>query len=181
MSDRHDSIRPFYADWARFNQRMIEGLRNLTPEQLALRPAPQRWPMWATVGHTAGVRPYWLCGVFGEPGVEGTPFPDILTGLGWEDDLAHLRDAVELVGALETTWEIVDGVLERWTTTMLAEPVEVEVDGRKRVLSRRALLMRLVTHDAYHSGELSQTLGIHGLTQIDLWPPGSLEWREPGL
>lgn len=25
------------------------------------------------------------------------------------------------------------------------------------------------SHDSYHAGELSQTLGIHGLTQIDLW------------
>ena len=31
--------------------------------------------------------------------------------------------------------------------------------------------MRMLTHDAYHAGELSQTLGIHGLPQIDLWRP----------
>jgi hypothetical protein len=31
----------------------------------------------------------------------------------------------------------------------------------------------MFSHDAYHCGELSQTLGMHGLPQIDLWPPGS--------
>jgi len=29
--------------------------------------------------------------------------------------------------------------------------------------------MRLITHDAYHGGEVSQTLGGHGLGEIDLW------------
>jgi hypothetical protein len=32
-------------------------------------------------------------------------------------------------------------------------------------------LWRLFSHDAYHCGELSQTLGLHGLPQIDLWRP----------
>jgi hypothetical protein len=27
----------------------------------------------------------------------------------------------------------------------------------------------MFSHDAYHAGELSQTLGIEGLPQIDLW------------
>jgi uncharacterized damage-inducible protein DinB len=177
MTEQPNSIRPFYADWELYNHRLIEGIRVLTPEQLALRPAPERWPIWATVGHTAGVRVYWFCEVFGEPGADRTPFADMSDGLGWEDDEDHPRDAAELVGALETTWRIVDGVLDRWTPEMIAEPFECEVGGQKRILSRRALLMRFLTHEAYHCGELSQTLGIHGLTQIDLWPPGSLEWR----
>jgi hypothetical protein len=29
----------------------------------------------------------------------------------------------------------------------------------------------MFSHDAYHCGELSQTLGIHDLPQIDLWRP----------
>ena len=38
-----------------------------------------------------------------------------------------------------------------------------------RVHTRQSVLMRLISHDAYHCGELSQTLGIHHLPQIDLW------------
>ena len=40
-----------------------------------------------------------------------------------------------------------------------------------QVHSRASILQRLLTHEAYHCGELSQTLGIHGLPQIDLWRP----------
>jgi hypothetical protein len=31
--------------------------------------------------------------------------------------------------------------------------------------------MRLITHDAFHSGEISEILGVHGLPAIDLWRP----------
>jgi hypothetical protein len=32
------------------------------------------------------------------------------------------------------------------------------------------MMLRLLSHDAYHAGEVSQTLGMAGLRQIDLWP-----------
>jgi hypothetical protein len=41
----------------------------------------------------------------------------------------------------------------------------------RQVHSRSSILQRLLTHEAYHCGELSQMLGINGLPQIDLWPP----------
>jgi hypothetical protein len=31
------------------------------------------------------------------------------------------------------------------------------------------VLLRLITHDAYHCGEISLVLGSHGLGAIDLW------------
>ena len=35
--------------------------------------------------------------------------------------------------------------------------------------TRQSVLFRLVTHDAYHTGEMSLDLGSHGLGEIDLW------------
>ncbi len=43
-------------------------------------------------------------------------------------------------------------------------------NGQAQSHTRTSVLRRLFSHDAYHCGELSQTLGIHGLPQIDLWP-----------
>jgi len=34
---------------------------------------------------------------------------------------------------------------------------------------KAGLIMRLITHDAYHCGEISQVLGRNGLPQLDLW------------
>jgi hypothetical protein len=113
---------------------------------------------------------YWLCGVVGEPGAEMTPFPDP-TADGWEDDPEHPRTASELVVALDTTWAIIDGCLDRWTPEMLHETFERHAGGTVQIHSRGSILQRMLTHEAYHCGELSQTLGIHGLPQIDLWRP----------
>jgi uncharacterized damage-inducible protein DinB len=168
-----DSIRPFYQGWQTYNERLVDVIRPMSMEQLQLRPAPDRWPIWATVGHTAGVRVYWLCAILGEPGAETTPFPDPATELGWEDDEDHPRGADELVHALETTWAIVDGCLDRWTPEMLSETFTRDYAGTQQVHTRQSVLMRLLTHDAYHCGELSQTLGIHKLPQIDLWGPAT--------
>jgi len=163
------AIRPFYDRWPQYNRRLTEVVGAMSDDQLAIRPAPDGSPIWATVGHTAGVRVYWLCGVVGEPGAETTPFTDPLNGEGWEDDLDHPRGADELVVALTSTWAIVDRCLDRWTPAMLEETVERVYGDQRQVHSRASILQRLLTHEAYHCGELSQTLGIHGLPQIDLW------------
>ena len=162
------SIRRFYDRWPQYNRRLTALVGAMSDEHLAIRPAPERDPIWATVGHTAGARTYWLCGVIGEPGADSTPWPDPEGG-GWEDDLTHPRTAAELVVALDTTFAIVDGVLDRWTAEMLDDDIERRFGGAVQIHSRASILQRLMTHEAYHCGELSQTLGIHGLPQIDLW------------
>ena len=163
------TIRQFYPDWEQYNGRIVDVVRDMSAEQLALRPDPERWPIWATVGHTCGARVYWLCTVFGEPGAELTPFADAADGIGWEDELDHPRSADELVSAMVSTWQIVARVLDHWTPASLAESVVRDSAGRKSAHTRGSILNRLITHDAYHAGELSQTLGIHNLPQIDLW------------
>ena len=99
-----------------------------------------------------------------------TPFTDP-SGFGWEDDLEHPRGADELVDALDSTFRIVERCLDRWTLDMLADQIHRDFKGTEQVHSRASVLQRLFSHDAYHCGGLSQTLGIHGLPQIDLWRP----------
>jgi uncharacterized damage-inducible protein DinB len=164
------TLRPAYDMWPQYNRRLREVIGAMTSEQLAIRPAPDLWPIWAIVGHTAAARVYWLCEVVGEPGAETTPFQDAANG-GWEDDLDHPRSADELVGALDSTFAIVEACLDRWSPPMLADPIRREYAGSTQVHARGSILQRLFSHDAYHCGELSQTLGLHGLTQIDLWRP----------
>ena len=165
------SIRLPYDRWPQYNRRLRDVVAAMGPDQLAVRPAPDRWPIWATVGHTAAARVYWLCEVVGEPGIETTPFHDLARGTGWEDDLDHPRGADELVRSLDSTFAIVEGCLDRWTMDMLTDEVRRVFGGAAQVHTRSSILQRVFSHDAYHCGELSQTLGIHGLPQIDLWRP----------
>ena len=165
------TIRPVYDMWPQYNRRLRDVVAAMTDEQLAIRPSPDRWPIWATVGHTAGARVYWLCEVIGEAGAETTPLPDAASGIGWEDDLDRPRGADELVEALDSTWRLVEACLDRWTPEMLADAFHRDYNAEPQVHTRGSILQRLFSHDAYHCGELSQTLGIAGLPQIDLWRP----------
>src|SRR6185503_18267104 len=119
------SIRLFYDRWPQYNQRLRDVIAAMTDEQLAISASPEGMPIWAIVGHTAGMRVYWLCEVVGEPGADATPFTVPFT-VGWEDDLSHPRTAPELVGALDTTFAVIEGVLDRWTPDMLTLEVRRE-------------------------------------------------------
>jgi hypothetical protein len=165
-----ESIRAFYDMWPQYDRRLREVVEPMTAEQLAVRPAPERWPVWATVGHTAAARVYWLCHVLGERGAEATPWP-APTDAGWEDDLGRPRGSAELVEALRSSFAVVEGVLDRWSPGELGETIERRYGDAVQVHHRGSVVQRLFSHDAYHCGELSQTLGMAGLPQIDLWRP----------
>ncbi|HEX5239670.1 MAG TPA: DinB family protein [Candidatus Limnocylindrales bacterium] len=172
------SLTPLFAHWAVYNRLFVEGIRGLDAEELGLRAdvadaaTAAHWPIWAIAAHTAGARIYWLCVRAGEPGLDQATFVDAVTGDGWEDDLSTPRSAAEVADALAMSWTVIDGALARWTPELLAEPIAVESDGAVVHHTRESILLRLLTHDAYHVGEIALIQGIHGRTQIDLWPPG---------
>ena len=162
------SIGSFYEGWRKANTRLIGGVATLSDDQLALR-VPGYWPIWAIAGHVAGARVFWLCDVLKEVGAETTPFTDAAHE-GWEDHLEQPRGAAELIGALESSWKIAERCLATWTPEMLAE--EFAREGTAQIHTRESVLMRLITHDSFHAGEISIILGMHGLPVIDLWRPG---------
>src|SRR4051812_3589686 len=157
-----------YPDWPQHHGRLREGVRSLTPEQLDLRAGPDHATIWQLTAHVAGTRVYWLCGIFGEPGADGTPFADPF-GDGWEDDPDHARSGDELAWALDSTFGVVRDVLARWATDDLHVSADRTFGGVTVVHPRASVLNRLFSHDAFHAGEVSQLLGLHGLPEIDLW------------
>ena len=164
------TIAPLYRGWQLQNERLVARLRDLTPEQLQLPIGSPSWPVWASASHVAGARVMWLCNVFKEPGAETTAFGDLdLMHAGWEDDLEHPRGADELVHALESSWKIVGRCLSTWTPDSLEQEARRVREGEVQIHTRQSVLLRLVTHDAYHCGEMSLVLGSHGLGEIDLW------------
>lgn len=170
MTGSPGSIAASYADWAGYNRRMIEALRAMPAEELALRPSHDHWPIWAIAAHAASARVFWLCAVLGEPGAETTPFVDP-SGLGWEDQLDIPRSAEELAWAWESTWIVVRGCLDRWTPAMLGEAFRRQGRTAVTIHSRQSVLLRLITHEAYHAGEIALIQGMHGREPLDLWPP----------
>jgi hypothetical protein len=169
MAQEPASIRHLYSDWTQYRSRLVDGIRNLTGEQLAISAGPGHAPIWALAAHCAGARVYWLCGVLGEPGAGTTPFPDPWAESGWEDDLEHPRSAAELVHALESTGAIIERILDTWTLSDLEVEFQRAYGDIVQLHTRRSILLRLLSHDAFHSGEISQLLGAHDLPAIDLW------------
>ena len=163
------SIQPAYSSWPQYNQRLRDVVAGLTDEQLALRPTPDRWPIWATIGHTACQRVFWLCDFAGEPGAETTRFTDAGHNCPGDDDLENVLDAGQLVEALDSTFRIVEGCLDRWTLEMLEEEIRRPDYGPDWVHLRSSVLQRVFSHDVWHCAELNESLSRAGLPLIDLW------------
>lgn len=166
---RTPTIRPAYAMWPEYARRLRDVVAAMTEEQLAIEPAPDRWPIWATVGHTACQRVFWLCDFAGEPGAETTPFPDAGHDCPGDDDLEHVLTADALAEALDATFRIVERVLDRWTLDMLDEEIRRPDFGPDWVHTRGSVLQRVFSHDIWHCAELNETFRAAGLPQIDLW------------
>jgi hypothetical protein len=163
------TIRLAYDKWPGINRRLCERVGALTVAQLGITPTPERWPMWATVGHLACQRVFWLCDFAGEPGAETTPFTNAGYDCPGDDDLEHVLNAEQLVAALESTFRLVEGALDRWTLESLADVIRHPEWDESWVHTRGAVIQRVFSHDIAHIAELNETLGRAGLAQIDLW------------
>jgi len=167
MSDL--TIRPAYSKWPEYNRRLRDAVASMTEEHLAMRPSPERWPLWASVGHAACQRVFWLCDFAGELGAETTPFTNAGYNCPGDDDLEHVLSADALGAALDSTFRIVESCLDRWTLDMLDEEIRRPEWDETWVHTRGAVIQRLFAHDVWHSAELNETLASAGLPQIDLW------------
>jgi uncharacterized damage-inducible protein DinB len=78
-----------------------------------------------------------------------------------------LRSAGELVQGLETTWLLMQEAIARWTPDDWVQEYPGE-EGDPPVLTRAWILWHLIEHDLHHGGELSLTLGIHGIAAPDI-------------
>ncbi|HTG48302.1 MAG TPA: DinB family protein [Actinomycetota bacterium] len=168
MSDA--TIRPAYDSWPRYQRILRDAVADMSAEQLAFQPSPERWPLWASVGHLACQRVFWLCDFGGEPGAETTRFTNAAFDCPGDDDLEHVLSPADLVEALDQTFRIVEGCLDRWTIRMLEEELRSPPAwGDDRVHTRGWVLQRVFSHDVWHIAELNEVLGAAGASPIDLW------------
>ena len=67
------------------------------------------------------------------------------------------------------TFRIVERCLDTWTVDSLAEVLRRPEWDDSWVHTRGSVIQRVFSHDVWHGAELSETLGEHGLPQVDLW------------
>lgn len=156
------SLAVLYADWDLHHRRILAMITPLTPEQLLLRSAPHMWHVSGMAAHIVGTRAFWIHHIMHEG-------PPAMAGwLGLDDGPESDRTVERLVRGLSETWEMIAALLARRTVADLNDTFErVYPDGRVKTFTRQALLMRVLTHDAHHGGEISQILGMHGVKGLD--------------
>jgi hypothetical protein len=162
------TVRSAFPTWPEHNRRLRERIATMTEEELAYKPSPDRWPLWASIGHLACQRVWGLCDVAGAPGAAESPFPNAGWNCPGDDDLEHVWSSGALVDALDRTFAIVDWCLDNWTLESLEEVV-VHPDDPDRTRPRGVTLQRSYAHEIWHIAELNEALGAAGLEQIDLW------------
>lgn len=157
-------LAPFYAGWDVYQQHLVEAVAPLSSEQLALRAAPHLFSVGILAAHIVATRAGWLYYTLEE---RDERLPALAA---WNNpNLPALPSLAELVSGLQTTWEVIQAGLARWTVAdMTARFRDIDDNGEERFYTRQWVIWHLIEHDMHHGGELSFTLGMHHVPAIDL-------------
>ena len=158
--EQNATLAPFYQGWEQYQNLLVQAISPLSPEQLALQAAPSLRPVWLLAAHVIGNRVGWFQIVMGEGD------PALATFDPWDQDGAPPRTAAELVEGLEATWRMIQECLDRWTPADLDERFSWSEGGK--TWTRQWIIWHVLEHDLHHGGELSLTLGMHGVPALDL-------------
>jgi uncharacterized damage-inducible protein DinB len=176
VADDNATLTTFYSSWRAYQDRLKTALAPLTPEQLALRAAPGLRSIGEIALHIVGCRMFWLSEVLGEDGGEAmkayAPWNEAALGAPYASQSEFARvlgapipTAADLVRGLADTWRLMADCLARWSPADMQQtsPDDGEEGGTLVELSRARVVWHVLEHDLHHGGELSLTLGIHGL------------------
>ena len=156
----------FYNGWEEYHDGLVNAIRPLTPAQLDLRAAPHLWSIRTMLCHIVAVRAWWFHGWMGVGGAEFGPMMEFD-----EDAASTTRTAAEVVTGLDLSWQMVRAALQGWSAADLdaefQRPIPNDAGERPR-RTRGWIVYHVLEHDAHHGGEISLTLGMNGLSPIDL-------------
>lgn len=156
------TLQVIYANWRGYQEKLHDAVAPLTDEQLRLQPASHLWPVGQMVQHIVAVRAGWFSGTLQEEDAAMSEYME------WGQRHSPARDASELVRGLDATWAFIQARLERWTPDECAATFPDEWDGEVHQVSRHWVIYHVLEHDLHHGGELSLTLGLHGLAGLNL-------------
>lgn len=156
----------FYRGWEIYQGRLVKAIAPLDAAQLGLRAAPHLWSVRMLACHIVATRSGWFHWWMGEG---DSDFADLGE---WDEDGAPAdRPAKEIVRGLEETWEVMKSRLVRWTPDDLAKEFvrpKPNKAGERPARTRQWIVWHLLEHDLHHGGELSYSLGMHGVAGLDL-------------
>jgi uncharacterized damage-inducible protein DinB len=162
MAEENFTLTTFYTSWKAYQDHIKGALAPLATEQFELRAAPHLRSIGENAVHIIACRASWFTDFLGENGGA-----EIKVYTGWDEDTLKLGtrvpSAAELVQALDRTWQFMADCLARWSPNDMQQTFPDDWDGKRVDLSRAWVVWHVMEHDLHHGGELSLTLGIHGL------------------
>jgi uncharacterized damage-inducible protein DinB len=162
MTDDQALIPSIFQGWHQYQMALIRALEPLDAEQLALRAGPRLRPIGQIATHMIGARARWFYLLMGEGGAD-------FDAMGkWDRRGRRARTAAELVSGLERTWQGMQEAIARWTPADWQQTYPGEDASEPEIITRQWVIWHLIEHDLHHGGEISLTLGIHGLAAPDL-------------
>ena len=161
MTQQTTSLWHFYQGWNVYQSHLVKSIEPLTPDQLALRISPNLRSIGQIARHIVHTRANWLYNLMGEGGPEVVA----ITQWGYE---GNVPSAAELVRGLDVTFRAWQECLQRWTQEDMDYVFKGERYGQPYALSRQWVVWHVIEHDLHHGGELSFSLGAHGLSAPDI-------------
>jgi len=156
------SVATFYEKWKLYLDHVYEVIATLTMEQLALRAAPSLRSIGQNAAHMIGARIGWFTRFLGEP------WDELGSRDRWDRPGAPDQEAAELVHGLDTSFRLMSEALARWSSADMQKTFAQDWRGEHYDLSRSWVIWHLLEHDLHHGGEISLTLGMHGLQAPDI-------------
>ena len=153
----------FYTGWETYQDLLISALAPLTPEQLALHAGNELRTIGGIARHMIGARARWM-----HAALDNNVSAELDAMRRFDAADAPAYTAEELVTGLQTTWTAIRDAVARWTPAEMAAPFTRTRDDRTYTYTRQWVIWHLIEHDLHHGGEISLTLGMHGLVAPDL-------------
>ncbi len=155
-------VSTFFTGWQNYQNLLIKALSPLSPEQLSLQAAPTLRTIEEIATHMIGARARWFYMDMGEGGEQ-------FAELGkWDRKDMPLRSAAEIVEGLQETWKGMQAAIMRWSPEEWQQTYPGEDASEPAEIIRPWVIWHLIEHDLHHGGEISLTLGMHGLHAPDL-------------
>jgi len=156
----------FFRGYEVHQGRVVKMIAPLDQAQLDLAAAPHLWSVRTLACHIIAARAWWFNSWMGEGPEEFGRMTD------WDEYQAlATRPAAEIVRGLEESWAVIKSGLERWSpddlTKDFSRPTPNEAGERPR-RTRQWIVWHVVEHDVHHGGEISFSLGMHGVPGLDL-------------
>ena len=162
MNDTNITLAIMTEGWKTYQSELSKALASLTNEQLMLRAAPNLRSIEELACHIISVRAGWFHGDMHEGDEAFGAFSS------WSEPGHPTRSASELVHGLEATWQVMQGVLARYTPADLQDVFEEEWEGQTYTHTRGWIVWHVIEHDLHHGGEIGYSLGMYGLKGLDI-------------